>query len=194
MPCTPHPGTTRRRLAALPCALALAVALPWCASESAAATPATTTNATEASTAGAALRLPKITIHGDALATQPHTLSVDELDRLAPAERWTIDDPYRQRENTYSGIPLRELVVRLAPKAEHVRMRAVNDYITVFSREEWETLPILLATRDGDARMSVANKGPARIVLKQTRQNALAMQVYAPKWIWQVVDVEFQAR
>lgn len=180
---TPSP-TPPRRLATLLCAVLLATP----------AVPVAKDAPAVASKPAAALRLPRISLHGDALATPPQSLSVDDLDRLAPAARWTIDDPYRRRASTYSGIPLRELVIRLAPNATHVRLRAVNDDIAVFSREEWETLPIMLATRDGDARMAVSNKGPARIVFRQSRENALAMQAWAPKWIWQVVDVEFKSR
>lgn len=138
-----------------------------------------------------AVRLPPIFLHGNALAGTARKVTVAELDTLAPGTTWTIVDPYRRQDARYSGIQLRDLVAALAPAAVRVRMRAVNDYITVFERHEWEKLPILLATHDGDARMSVANKGPARIVYLNTHENELRMQVHAPKWIWQVIDVEF---
>lgn len=157
----------------------------------AAAAPPGETRAAPKAPATEPLRLPRIALHGDALGGKPRSLSVDELDALAPATTWQIRDPYRGRDNHYSGILLRDLVKTLAPQARRVRMRAVNDYITWFERREWETLPILLATRDEGARMSVADKGPARIVYQQTADNELQMQVHAPKWIWQVVDVEF---
>jgi len=140
------------------------------------------------------VRLPRLHMHGVALAGAPRDLSVDEIDRLALLVTWKIQDPYKRAENRYTGILLKDLVDTLAPGATHVRMRAINDYVAVFERAEWESLPILLATRDGDARMPVAAKGPARVVFRQTRDNEMAMQVHAPKWIWQVVDVEFQRR
>ncbi|MFZ5722808.1 MAG: hypothetical protein ACOY33_04010 [Pseudomonadota bacterium] len=136
-------------------------------------------------------RLPVIRLHGSALEGAPRTVTVDELDGLAAQTEWTIVDPYRRQDARYRGIQLRDLVAALAPRARQVRMRAINDYITVFERREWESLPILLATRDNDARMSVDRKGPARIIYRQTRDNEMAMQVNAPKWIWQVIDVEF---
>lgn len=140
---------------------------------------------------GETLRLPAILLHGDALDGKPRSLSVEQVDGLAAPTEWTVADPYRQQDVRYRGITLKDLVAAVAPGAQKVRMRAVNDYITVFEKKEWETLPILLATRDNGARMAVANKGPARIVYRQTHENELAMQVNAPKWIWQVVDVEF---
>ncbi len=146
-----------------------------------------------AATAQPAARLPRIHLHGSALTGKERALSVDELDTLTAAAEWTIDDPYSGTETRYQGIVLRDLVKALAPNAQRVRMRAINDYIVVFNRREWETLPILLATRDEGVRMSVANKGPARIIYRQTRENELRMQVHAPKWIWQVIDVEFDA-
>lgn len=139
------------------------------------------------------IRLPAIRLHGNALNGQPRSLSVDELDDLTAQTEWTIRDPYRQQKATYSGVRLRDFVQALAPTAQRVRMRSVSDAIAVFERREWETLPILLATRDNHGRMSVANKGPTRIVYQLTRDNELAMQVNAPKWIWQVVDVEFSS-
>lgn len=139
------------------------------------------------------LRLPLVRLHGAALAGAERRLHVDELDRLAPATTWRIWDPYRLREAEYTGMTLADLVKAVAPGATRVRMRAVNDYNTVFTAREWQTLPILLATRDGGERMAVAAKGPARIVYRQTRENEMAMQVHAPKWIWQVTDVEFLA-
>lgn len=145
----------------------------------------------EAGAAEAPERLPKVLLHGNALAGPARPVTVDQLDQLAPATAWTVLDPYKRADVRYQGIRLQDLVQALAPKAQKVRMRAVNDYITVFERNEWETLPILLATRDGDARMAVANKGPARIVYQQNKDNERALQVHAPKWIWQVVDVEF---
>jgi hypothetical protein len=141
-----------------------------------------------------AVRLPRLHLHGSALAGAPRDFGVDEIDRLALLVTWKILDPYKRAENRYTGILLKDLVDTLAPGATHVRMRAVNDYVAVFERADWETLPILLATRDGDARMPVAAKGPARIVFMQTHENEMAMQVHAPKWIWQVIDVEFQQR
>lgn len=138
-------------------------------------------------------RLPRIHLHGSALTGKEQALSIDALDALAPATEWVIDDPYSGSETHYQGITLRDLVNALAPNAQRVRMRAINDYIVVFERDEWEKLPILLATRNEGTRMSVANKGPARIIYRQTRENELRMQAYAPKWIWQVIDVEFNA-
>lgn len=141
-----------------------------------------------------AVRLPRLHLHGKALTGTARDMSVDEIDRLALLVTWKILDPYKRAESRYTGILLKDLVATLAPTATHVRMRAINDYITVFERADWETLPILLATRDGDARMPVAAKGPARIVFQLTGENEMAMQAHAPKWIWQVVDVEFQQR
>lgn len=156
-----------------------------------AAAPAVEGNAAPAAGGETPARLPTIRLHGNALAGPERKVTVDELDNLAPGTRWTVVDPYRRQDVPYSGIQLRDLVAALAPGAQQVRMRAINDYITVFERREWEKLPILLATRDGDSRMTVANKGPARIVYLNTHDNELRMQVHAPKWIWQVVDVEF---
>ncbi len=141
--------------------------------------------------AAATERLPLIWLHGKALKQSAARVSVDQLDKMAPQTQWQILDPYRQQDVQYSGIQLRDLVAALAPGAQTVRMRAVNDYITVFTRAEWEKLPILLATRDSGQRMNVRNKGPARIVYLNTLDNQLRMQVHAPKWIWQVIDVEF---
>ncbi len=140
------------------------------------------------------LRLPTIRLHGDALTGGARSITVEEIDALAPAIDWTIWDPYKVRTNHYQGIALQYLVRALAPNAQSIRLRAINDYITVLERHEWESLPIMLATRDEGARMTVANKGPARIVYPQTRDNERVMQIYAPKWIWQIVDVEFNAR
>lgn len=164
------------------------------ASQAAPATPPGVTATGPATGQAPAMRLPRIALHGDALSGQPRSLAVDELEKLAALVEWTIRDPYRNHTNRYSGIPLRDLVKKLAPGAQRVRMRAVNDYIAWFDRREWETLPIMLATRDNGARMTVANKGPARIIYLQDADNELQMQVHAPKWIWQVVDVEFHAR
>lgn len=156
-------------------------------------TPVTAATAA-AQQADTTLRLPTIRLHGDALTGTARAVTVDEIDALAPVIDWAIHDPYKVRTNRYQGIALKDLVQALAPDAQSIRLRAVNDYITVFERREWETLPIMLATRDEGARMTVAGKGPARIVYQQTRDNELAMQTHAPKWIWQVVDVEFNAR
>lgn len=156
-----------------------------------AATPAAGAAAAPRAAGQPPARLPMIFLHGNAFNDKARKVTVDTLDKLAPGTHWTITDPYRQRAVRYSGIQLRDLVAALAPGAQTVRMRAVNDYITTFERREWEKLPILLATRDDGARMTVANKGPARIVYFQTPENEMRMQVHGPKWIWQVIDVEF---
>lgn len=178
-------------------ALALLFALLACCCPALAAQPSAQPAAAAANGIAAmpsAQRLPRLHMHGKAFASSPRDFSVEEIDRLALLVTWKIQDPYKRAENRYTGILLKDLVATLAPAATHVRMRAVNDYVAVFERSEWETLPILLATRDGDARMPVAAKGPARVVFLQTPDNEMAMQVHAPKWIWQVVDVEFQQR
>lgn len=188
----------RYRLPATHCLLAVLCLLvqPVCGGQATASTPENThpadTQAQPATTTRH--RMPLIRMHGAALRGAERKMSVEEIDRTALLVTWKISDPYKRQENRYTGILLKDLVNALAPEATNVRLRAINDYITVFSREEWENLPVMLATRDGDTRMSIADKGPARIVFQQTRDNEMAMQVHAPKWIWQVVDVEFQSR
>lgn len=137
------------------------------------------------------VRLPVIRLHGAALDGVDRRLEVAQLEALVPGVTWKVWDPYRSRDVEFGGIRLVDLVHAVAPRAQRVRLRAVNDYVVEFARAEWETLPILLATRDDGEHMTVANKGPARIVFRQTRETELQMQVYAPKWIWQVIDVDF---
>ncbi|MEM7166922.1 MAG: molybdopterin-dependent oxidoreductase [Planctomycetota bacterium] len=132
--------------------------------------------------------VPKILICGPALAEPAASYTVADFEAIGET-KLAVFDPYWSVTRDYSGPLLRDVVKKFAPNAKHVEMTAIDDYRATFTAQEWQTLDIMVATRDQGSAMSVAEKGPIRVVIHH--DDPAAIKPLRPKWIWQIIEIRF---
>jgi hypothetical protein len=106
--------------------------------------------------------------------------------------RYTVSDPWQQKDVTYTGVLLSDLlaVADLQQGATAVNVVALNDYaaeVPIAESEEW---PILLATRADDEYMDVDNSGPTRIIFPY--DNYIDLSAARNMSVWNVSSFEIK--
>lgn len=133
-----------------------------------------------------------IRISGKTVDGSVRDLSLDEIDEIGTIEE-IVYNPYERGKVRYSGVLLDKLVARFAdPSVTVVRMRAIDDYRTVFEKGEWEKFRILFVTRLKGERFGLEKKGPARIVYPDFDPEKQVYQVNLPKWMWMIQEIKFE--
>ena len=136
-------------------------------------------------------RISKIRLKGSALNKEAFYITVEDLEELEKHDQ-VLMDIYEGKRVQYSGMLLRDLVGHLAPNAKKVTISAVDDYRVTFTEEEWNQHDIFFATRKNGEQMSVAQKGPARIVIDFAPSQEKLSAILKPKWIWQISTMSFE--
>lgn len=80
--------------------------------------------------------------------------------------RYKVDDPWLQKEVTYSGVLLSDLL-KFAGASDSVTVvyaTALDGYAVAIPIKEIEDWPVLLATQSDGTYMTVENSGPTRII------------------------------
>lgn len=109
-----------------------------------------------------------LTVSGDISVTNAgDTTQFDmpTLESLGLVE-YTVDDPWLNATNTYTGILMSDLRKYLGASESSLVMHivALDDYGVDISVEDMEKWPILLATRINGEYMDVENSGPTRFI------------------------------
>lgn len=138
-------------------------------------------------------RVPEVRLAGDALRAEARRYSVAQLEGEA-ATGLEVFNPYTEQQERYQGVPLGDLVARFAPAAQRIELTAVDDYQVEFRAAEWSEHTILLATSSKGARMTVADKGPVRVVIRYGAADPATKARLKPKWIWQITQITFHTR
>ncbi|MGH6943063.1 MAG: molybdopterin-dependent oxidoreductase [Geminicoccaceae bacterium] len=103
--------------------------------------------------------------------------------------RLTTPSPYDDGSPTFEGVLLSDLLAKdgLAD-AEGVELSAADGYSQVIPREDWESYPVLLATRQDGAPL--VDRGPLRIIYPISGHPELAAELYQPRWVWQIKSIK----
>lgn len=106
--------------------------------------------------------------------------------------RYTVHDPWLDEDVEFTGVLLADLLdtVGASPEAQMVHLVALDDYEVDVSVADARRWPILLATQANGKPMSVADKGPTRIVFPYDQYPEINPVKYEPLWIWQVESLE----
>lgn len=115
---------------------------------------------------------------------KPYTIPMLEsigLKRLKTSTFWTEDD------GVYEGVLLVDLLKHAKiEKSASIKIIALDEYMTAIPKEDWETWPILLATRRNGTPLTVRTKGPTRIIYPKDIGGALSRNEMRTKWIWTI--------
>lgn len=119
-------------------------------------------------------------------------MTVREIESVGTVS-FDVFNPYEKKSQRYTGIWLDRLVESIAaPGTRVVRMTAIDEYQSEFTREEWQTQRILLATRvDGDY-IGFDRKGPMRIVYVGFDEHEPHYKDTLSKWMWMITRIEFE--
>lgn len=135
-------------------------------------------------------RIPTIRFSGNALTGEARRLHVRDIESIGVVS-FAVYDPYTEKTERYSGVPLGDLIKKHAPTASHVLITAIDDYQVKLTAAEWAEHEIFLATQHNRAHLTVASKGPARVVFKHASGDRATIAKCKPKWIWQIAKIEF---
>lgn len=118
-------------------------------------------------------------------------LSLDEIERLPMVEirgRASPDEPLIE----FRGVLLSEFVRMIgASEAKGLVVRASDGYSADIPRGDWERWPIVVATRAGQDRLTLRQRGPARIIYPVDQYPELDTRTYADRSVWLIVEIEW---
>lgn len=118
-------------------------------------------------------------------------LTIEEIERLPMVEvegRATADEPIV----TFRGVLLSDLVRLIgAEEASGLIVRASDGYSAEIPRAHWERWPVVVATRVGQERLTVRQRGPARIIYPIVRYPELDAREYIDRSVWLIAEIEW---
>lgn len=128
-----------------------------------------------------------LTVHGPAGVRKFSLAELEAggLHRITTSTFWPDDD------GTYEGPLLAEVLKRAGiENAESIRIRARDGFSQVMPRQDWQTWPVLLATRRDGKPMPPRAKGPLRVIYPRDMAPELSDPVYRLRWVWLVEAIE----
>ena len=134
----------------------------------------------------------RILITGPGPDSVPKHLSVSEIE-AAGLEQVHAFHPYEKRSNDYHGVWLQDFVKQFGtPDVSSVTTRAIDNYEITFSRDEWQSMRILIATRVNDRYVDFEEKGPLFVVFPDYDEKDKAYRANLPKWIWMITEISME--
>jgi len=137
---------------------------------------------------------PVLTFTG--LISNPNDGATVSLD-LATIERMGLvryaeDDPWLEERLDFTGVLMTELLTRVGAdeNATTLRISAIDDYQVEIAIADVERWPVLLATQTNGQPMSIAEKGPTRIIFPHSTFPDIDRLKYKDLWIWQIDTIE----
>jgi hypothetical protein len=132
-----------------------------------------------------------IKLAGELRDGAPRSVAVEDLEKL-PLTEFSVIDPFKEKRFSFTGVLLKELVREYGvPEVDKVQLKAVDEYVVDFTRDEWMRWNIMLATRQDGKHIEIKQSGPARIVMPYDSIKDIDHDVYNPKWIWLIKSIEF---
>lgn len=135
-----------------------------------------------------------LTIKGNIDASnqgQAIVLDRDTLESLQSIE-YKIIDPFEQKENTFQGVYLNDILdlCQISAEAQSIEITALNDYKIEIPLDFIRQVPMLFALKQNGAYMQENYRGPAMLVVPPHNYDAeFPRQSY---WIWQITSIIVQ--
>lgn len=126
----------------------------------------------------------------DGSELERRTLSLDEVETIEPTGIVT-STPWNERAVRFDGALFAALAESGPGRAVEARLVALNDYSITVPAQDWQSWPIVLASRSDGTRMRVRDKGPLWLVYPLDENPELRRQMYIARKIWQVRAVTF---
>ena len=99
---------------------------------------------------------------------------------------FTTKTPWYKDPVTFSGVPMSRLLEFVGAKGTSLSVTALNDYATDIPLQDFNTYPVLLATKRDGQYMPVRDKGPLFIVYNYDSNAELQHQRFYSRSAWQV--------
>jgi hypothetical protein len=117
-------------------------------------------------------------------------MDIPTIESLGQVE-YTVMDPFKDVEITYTGVLMSTLLDlwQISPEATTLRMTALNDYTVDVPISLVRDYPVIFAMQADGEYMSIADKGPAMLVLPYNH-----FEFERPSsdsfWIWQIKSID----
>lgn len=113
------------------------------------------------------------------------TLEAVGLHRSTTSTYWPNDT------GPFEGVLLSDLLAAAGlAETPAVRITALDGYAVVVPRDDWTRWPILLVTRIDGKPLTVAERGPLRVIYPRDMDEALVNRAYALRSIWMIERIE----
>ena len=136
---------------------------------------------------------PLLTVTGNiALANQGDAAVFDQamLEAMDPVTI-TTSTIWTEGAQTFTGVPLAQIVDLLGAEGEVMMATAINDYTVEIPREDWvENGPIVAFLNNGEP-MSIRDKGPLWIIYPYDQNPDYQTEVIYSRSIWQLDQIHF---
>jgi hypothetical protein len=76
-------------------------------------------------------------------------------------------------------------------KTSKIKFKAIDGYSVEISKEEWSKFPFLFVVKTNGAFLSPKEKGTFRLMWNFDTKKEISPEVFAPKAIWQITEIEF---
>ncbi len=107
-----------------------------------------------------------------------------------PGQETTTATPWYDGAQSFSG-PLGDaLLAAVGATGDTLVVTAINDYVTEIPVADFQTWPVIFATRHNGEVMSVREKGPIFVIYPFDSDQALNTEVYYGRSAWQVKSIE----
>jgi hypothetical protein len=135
-----------------------------------------------------------LTVSGDiAKANAGSTVRLD----LATVEqmglvKYTVLDPWLDASHEFTGVLLSDFLdtIGVSAASAHLHFVAIDDYEVEISVADVRKWPVLLATKMDGQPMSIADKGPMRVVFPYDQYPEIDRLAYKDLWIWSLESLE----
>ena len=135
---------------------------------------------------------PILTVTGAIANTNSAGAALFDLAMLEalPGRETTTTTPWYDGAQSFSGPLGSALLAAVGATGDTLVVTAINDYVTEIPVEDFETWPVIFATRHNGAAMSVREKGPIFVIYPFESDKSLNTEVYYGRSAWQVKAIE----
>lgn len=108
--------------------------------------------------------------------------------------KYEVSDPWLNAKNTYTGVLMSDFLkfVGASSSATTVSLTALDDYQVDIAIADIQKWPILLATQNNGAYMTIDNNGPTRIIFPYDTYSDIDQVAYKDLWVWNIKTVEIR--
>ena len=129
-----------------------------------------------------------LTIDGPTEAGERVDLTLKDLEAIGISTIVTRT-PWLDREVTYEGVALLDLLNKVGAKGTSLTVSALNNYRSHLPVEDLRKYGVILAYRQDGAYMPVSDKGPLFVVYPFDSDPALRNEIYYARSAWQVRSI-----
>lgn len=133
-----------------------------------------------------------LTVNGEMAKTNTPTGAVFDLDMLREigSVTFSTSTPWTEGVQSFTGVPLHQLLVHIAAKPSRLTVTAINEYqIEIPASDAIEGGPILAWEQSGKL-LSVREKGPLWLVYPFDSKSTYQTEEIHARAVWQVVQID----